>query len=1017
MKTRAPIFAAALLALAPCEAQVRVEIHVAPVAREEVSAGDAQKSDRANSVMSGVGFKNEPLFDPPIPKFAVEDPLPAIEERLLKGDGWLFSPTKNDRTLRPLSVIERELGAVQRVVRQNAGPVFIGNGIVINRGGRAEADGQDGEDAQTAAGPVLEFADGSRLHGALEGLDGAKREIVWRGVEASAALTFPLGQVSHFEFPVPAKSEAKVHATVKLTGGDWLAADVTGLRDGRLQLKLGDGTALAVERAHLEWVYFSKTGAPECYVGPHNFSGWVSGGGWSYREGALRAAQPTAIGRMFGSLPDRVEYRFEFDQGAGTTRTFAVLLHGAEAAGRNLTTGMVRLMVNDANFTLWSQLESGVKQEQIDLSKILPALAKTADSALPAPASRKPMRWRIFEDRPSGRLVVFIDGRKVGDWNLGKGKAGANRGSFTFQPMTWSANTEQSLAKIQVVPWDGFVPVDDAFDEVRRKTDQVVLANGDMENGRIESMTGDKVQLGAAVIAREKIALLRFARPAVVPDEDPAVARVRLVQGGEFDVAGIGLDGGRLRLRTNFGGELALGTAAVGGVGFSPLTPVAGKALDMLVFQNGDRLRGLLESAETGRKLRWRTARATPPVEMDTARMAGVLIAPRGERPASKPGVLARCWNGDLVAGDFVSLDPERLTLESAAAGRLALPREAVRALYFSNDGKLPVLDGASGHEVWEAGLDFNRANAEQRKKQAAEGRTLPSPWSYFDGRFAVTRTAVNKAAGRNSGNFNLGRVIEGMPARAEFSFDVIGKKNQVWFSAYLFSEPDNSGYMMQFNQAGIYIYDTGAQQQRVGGRLQQQQIQFGDKVKAGAAQYRIRVLADRTAGRVTVLVDDVVVGAYGPKLGAAPRNLGRGLALVPQQNVACAFANLWVAPWNGQLPGTVPAAGAPPDRVLLANGDEAQGTVGEATPETVQLESEVGPLELPVPRLTAVEFGARAPETASGVRLRLSDGSVITVSAYRIENDTVVCQSAVAGEIRFPLGAVQEVVFAASAP
>ena len=494
MKTRAPIFAFVLLALSPCMAQVRVENHVAPVAREEVSAGDGLKNDRPE--MGGVGFKSLPLWDTPIPNFTVDEPLSAIEERLLKREGYLFSPPKNDRALRPLSVIERELAPVQRVVRQNAGPVFIGNRIVFNRAGSEEADGQNEGGANPAA-PVLEFADGSRLHGALEGLDGAKREIVWRGVEASAALTFPLGQVSHFEFPSPAKSVGKVRATVKLTGGDWLAADVTGLRDGRLHLKLGDGTALAVERAHLEWVYFSKTAAPECYDGPHNLSGWVSGGGWSYREGALRAAQPTAIGRMFGSLPDRVEYRFEFDQGAGATRTFAVLLHGTEAAGRNLTTGMVRLMVNDANFTLWSQLESGVKQEQVDLSKILPALAKAADSPLPAPASRKPMRWRIFEDRPSGRLVVFIDGRKVGDWNLGKGKAGANRGSFTFQPMTWSANTEQSLAKIRVLPWDGFVPVDDAFDEMRRKTDQVVLTDGDMENGRIESMTGDKVQLGA----------------------------------------------------------------------------------------------------------------------------------------------------------------------------------------------------------------------------------------------------------------------------------------------------------------------------------------------------------------------------------------------------------------------------------------------------------------------------------------------------------------------------------------
>ena len=896
--------------------------------------------------------------------------------------------------------------------------VRVGGGFIINGGGIQRGDGpagdeQKSEDANPAAAQVLEFADGSRLHGLLEGLDGVKKEIVWRGVDASAPLVFPLGQVSHFEFPAKAKSEVKVHATVMLTGGDWLAADVTGLRDGRLQLKLGDGTALAVDRAHIEWIYFSKTAAPECYDGPQNLSGWVSAGGWTYREGALRATQPSAVGRMFEALPDEVEYRFEFDQGSGSTRAFAVMLHGPEAAARGLSTGMVRLMVNDATFQLWSQRDENVKQEQVDLAKILAVPAKAANGA--EPANRKPMRWRIFENRPSGRIVVFIDGRKVGDWNLGKGKAGENRGSLSFQPMTWSSNTEQSLAKIRVVPWDGFVPVDDALDEVRPKTDQVVFAGGEALNGRIESVTGDKVKLGAESIAREKIALLRFARPAAVPDEDPAVARVRLAQGGEFDVAAIGFHDGKLGVRTNFGGEVVLSAAAVRGVEFAHLTPVAGKPLDTLVFKNGDQLRGLLESAANGQKLRWRAAPATPPVEMDTARMAGVLIAPRGDRPAAKTGVLARCRNGDFVAGDFGALDKERITMESAAAGRLAMPRDAVRALYFADDGKLPVLDGASEHEVWEAGMDFNRGNAEQRKKKAAEGKTPPSLWSYFDGMFSVKRAAANKSNAYNNGNFNLGRIIEGLPARAEFSFDVIGKKSQVFFSAYLFSEPDNLGYMMQFHQAGMFIYDTGAQQRGRAMVQQQQQIQFGEKVKADAAQHRIRVLADRPTGRMTVLVDDVVVGNFGPKVGAPPRNLGRGLALMPQQNAACTFANLWVAPWNGQLPGTAPAAAAPSDSVLLANGDEAQGTVGAATPETVQLESEVGTLDLPVKRLTAVEFGGRASSSSSGVRLRLSDRSVLTVSAYRIENETVVCQSAVAGEVRLPLGAVQEIVFAAA--
>ncbi len=857
----------------------------------------------------------------------------------------------------------------------------------------------------------LEFASGDRLHGTLESLDGTKKELVWRGLDASVPITFPLAQITHLNFPVVAKADAKARSTVKLTGGDWLTADVTALRDGRFSLRLADGTALTVDRSRVEWIYFSKNSAPECYEGPFSFSGWTSAGGWSYREGAFRASQAALIGRYFEALPDRVEYRFEFDQGA-SFRAYGVMLHGTDAVGRNLSDGMVRLMINGTNLQLWPQAD---QQVQVDLAKFLPPPPKAIDGT-PA-AKMKPLRWRIFEDRPAGQLVVFIDGKKVGDWRVAKAKPGENRGAFTFQPMAWSANSEQSLSKIRIVPWNGFVPVDDAIEDARPKTDQVLLTDGETKEGRIESITGDKVKIGAAIVARDKIAQLRLARAEDPPDEDPPVGRVRLAQRGEFEVAALGFRQGRLQARTNFAGEVTLPVAALREIEWLQLAPVAPKPVDQLVFKNGDQLRGQLETAGSGQKLRWRTAPGAPPVEMDTARTAGVLLAPRPDRPAVRLGVLARLSNGDLLSGDLAGLSRESLLLENSAAGRVSVPRTRVQTLYFSHDGQLPVLDGAADREVWETGIDFNRNSAQLRKKRLPDNKPTPSLWSYFDGAFAVRRANTSRvAAAYNSGGFNLGRVIEGLPARVDFSFDVIGgKKNQTHFSAYLFSEPENSGYIMQFHQGGMFVYDTGGQQQRGRAIVQQLQVQFRDKVRPDATQHRVRVLADRTAGRMTLLVDGVVVGQFGPKAGAPPRNLARGLGLIPQQNMAITFANLWVAPWNGRVPGAPPTASAGPDSVLLANGDEAQGTIGTATPETLQIEAEVGPLDLPVNRLTMIEFGDRSEEPASGVRLRLTDRSMLTVASYRIENDTVICQSAMAGELKFPLSAVQELVFARS--
>jgi hypothetical protein len=904
-------------------------------------------------------------------------------------------------------------------IQVQGGKVILNGGQVINAGeainlhrlvigGESDEEIGEGGGASPDAGDtaqVLEFADGSRLHGTLEKLDGVKKEIVWRGVDASAPLTFPLGHVSRWGAPSKTKAEVKARATVKLTGGDWMAADVTGLTKDKLNLMLGDGTPVAVDRARVEWIYFSKTAAAECYDGPTGISGWVSDGSWTYREGALRAARPTTIGRLFEALPDQVEYRFDYEPGAGGTRAFAVLLHGADPVARGFGPGMVRLMINDSQFNLWAQRQDHMKQEGIDLTKILGAPAAGG-----APAKRKPLRWRIFEDRPAGRLVVFIDGRKVGDFrDIGKIKAGENRGCVSFQPMAWNAEGEQGVAKIKVLPWDGFVPVEDALENARPKTDQAVLADGDREAGRIESISADKVQIGGTSVPRSNVAMLRFARPETALDEDPPLGRVRLAHRGEFEVTSLGFQEGKLRVGTHFGGELMLAAASVRGLEFSHLAPIVGKPVDLVLFRNGDQLRGLLGASSSGQKLRWQTGPNAAPVELDLTRLAGVQLAPRGQRPEGKTGVLARCRNGDLLAGNLVAMDKEQVALDSGAAGRLTIPRDRVQALYFSHEGKLPVADGAAEHELWEKGLSLN-PNRMPAANQAKPAPPPPSRWSYFDGVFGVKRT-VSRGRDYNDGSVNLGRMIEGMPARVEFSFEVAGKVNQVFVSAQLFSEPNNPGYVLQLHPGGLYIYDTGAHQRRAG-QQQQVQVQFGDKVKADATRHRVRILADRPSGRMTVLINDTQVASFGPKAGAAPRNLGTGLALMPQQNMTCTFSNLWVAPWNGQLPGTGPAPAAAADSVLLANGDETQGTVGKGTPEMVQIESEVGPLDVPVSRLTMVEFGQRAAEKPEGVRLRLTDRSVITVSAYRIENDVLIGQSAVLGEIKVPLAAVQEIVF-----
>ncbi len=899
-------------------------------------------------------------------------------------------------------------GAAAQVIF--GGQVFIGGEV---------ASGDDATDDRTEPDPsgpqLLEFSDGTRLHGALTALNLGRQELGWQRADASAPLAFPLAQVHRLSMASASGPDEKVHATVKFRGGDWLAAEVVGIDGGKVRLKFADGRPCTADRSSLEWIYFSKGAAAECYDGPTSLAGWTSGGGWSYRDGELRASAATAIGRRFEALPDQVEYRFEVDQGGGFN-AFALTLHNRNSVLRGLGVGSLQITLRGTVLRVSSPSGGEAKTEQVDLSKSSPPFSELAENG--APGKKRPVLFRVFEDYTGGRLLVFINGRKAMDWKIGKGAAGKNGGGFCWQPMSWNADSEQTLSRIRIVPWDGRLPTDGESDAETSAGDQV-FAGREMQEGKIASLAAGKLKIamsaGAIEMPQSKVTLVRFRRPENPPDENPPVARLRLARRGELEAAGLDWRDGKFVVRTNFAGELALVPSAVREIEFLHASWTPPKTNDVIVFKNGDRLSGVLDMIGDGGRLRWRIGKADAPAEFETARASGVLIGFREQQPVAKSRVVARFRNGDWLAGDLVELDKERLILESPATGRIEIAHPWVQALSFYQVGQLPVSDGACDHEIWERGMAFEAVNSAVRIARTGAGLNslvASSPWRYFDGAFSIEGTGGD---GNVANGAHLGRVFEALPQRVELSFDVTTKRMPVYFSARLFSEADNPGYMLQFHSQGLFFYDMSP---RLHGRpASQQQVEFSGKVPADAFQRHIRLLADRPSGMIAIIVDGVLITQIGSKPGEDPRYLGRGLMLIPQASMPCTFSNLWVGPWNGQIPGKTLRPEPSHETVVFANGDEARGTVRTVTPTAVVFDSEAGTLDLSVERLTMIDFRGEFIAGQPGTRLRLRGFGALSVSSYRIENGKVTCQSEVAGKLTLPLAAVQEVVFSPLAP
>ncbi len=916
---------------------------------------------------------------------------------------------------------------MQRAWGQNGG--INQNGLIgdDDLGSSDEWDGEDDSDTgvDLAGEQTVEFTSGDTLHGALDNLNLEERRILWRRDDVAAPFPLAIDGIHSLALSKtsPDSHTAPPHATVKLTGGNWLRANVTGIDKDAVRLTLDQGAAISVNRSQIEWIYLTPGAAPECYDGPTSFSGWISAGGWTYRDGALHASNPAPIGRHFAALPEQTEYIMQVNQDSRVGDAFSVVLHARNFNSGPQDPGSVKLMFLGNTLQIVAQIESSMRGKQAELHAERSGFRLYPETELGAEEVPKELQIRVLEDRAAGRIIVFVSGQKVADWQIDKAPEGENGGWLVFQPLGWNSGFDQAISRIQVSPWDGRIPEDDATPEPLPDSDTFTALHETPVIGSVSSIGPDHVTLtttdGPVDNRLEKPALLRFLRPETPPDEDPPIAHVQLARGGEFDVSRAAFHDGTFVLHAEFAGDVSLPVAALRSLIFSRASLGKPALADEIVFHGGDRLRGKLLSAGDAQKLRWQLRSEGEPVEFDTKRISGVLLA-SDEKAEPNAAAVVRFRNGDTLAASQLTLDKDGLVVGTQAAGPLTVARDTVRAIYFTPDSRPRIIDGANDSSSFESGPNGPARQEPRNDPNPARPKTL-EPWRYFDGAYSV-----QKGVSR-SGSLRFGGKFEAMPDLVEFSFDAVSPNGPAAFSAQLFSGDQNAGYLLQIHSQGLVLYDMAPRRQA---RPAQMQIQFtgNGKVTQGSQHRHVQLFTDRVSGKMTVFVDNIFIGQFGGKAGSTPRNLGRVITLAPPAGQAFTFSNLWLAPWNGQTPAAAPGLAAaneptdaaanpansnpPLDSVLLANGDETAGTVDTIGVESVSLDCDAGPIKLPLPRVTVVEFGGAPPERSHEPRLRFAGLGTLSIKSYKIEDGFVTLQSELAGPLKMPLAALRELIF-----
>ncbi len=787
-----------------------------------------------------------------------------------------------------------------------------------------------------AGDSVLELTDGSQLHGKLTGF--GKSELVWQRADTSVPLTFTPQDVKRITFGGgEAVAAQKANATVKLAGGDWLTGDLTGLQDGKFRLAIEGAGNFEIDRSKVEWLHLSKSVPPDAYegpTGPMGLAGWDTGGpagasAWDYADGALIARAAMPLTRRFEALSDRTDIEFSASDGGSAIRGLTLWLHpGLQSQGYSKGSIYLRFQANNISANAYDG--SNMK----NLSANMPE-EKNAP---------KETRYRILHDRRSGKLIVFVNGKKVADWDTAPQAEPAKGGSLSWQPTYWSTNMVWTLSKVRVRPWDGSLEPDPKGDEGTKdllsNQHQVLstppvtgwpIVNGERvdpaakptvkparQAGSLDAITADSVKFSGTEIPRKDPLFIRLNRAAAGDPPAGSVARVWLAQRGEFDVSALGFRDGQLKVRTSFGGDITLPITAVRAIEFPHRLAAADKVIaeggDTLIFRNGDELRGTLVSANHDQKVKWKPVKGTQPVDFTVNRLAGVLLA-KAAKPAPKAQTAAvRFRNGDWLPGELLHLDRQQLHLRSPIGDNLRLDRTGIRAIYFGQNSEVPVWDGASDPQSW-----MKTANIEMYggRRPAKDETSKRNPWRYLDGAFNLPRNTSRN--GYNNGP-NIGRSFDTLPDKVEVSFEMSTPKAQAGYSIQLFHDENRQGLMIQGGWDSAYIYDMSPRKQ--GGVFfnQPQQIEFSESVGSEGNRRTFRFLADRRTGRLVMIVNGIPVGGFGQKAGKESPKPGKGIAIVPQpMNSSVTISNVWVGPWSGDAP-EIPKAGARANRRGGAN-------------------------------------------------------------------------------------------------
>jgi hypothetical protein len=360
-------------------------------------------------------------------------------------------------------------------------------------------------------GDLLQFVDGSMMHGGLKQMDTASG-LRWANPMANKPIDLSPTHIDSIRFSHASPVHLNPTARLRFVNGDDLFGSVVSLDNEHLGFSTWFGRALAIPRACVQSITFLSSNYTILYDGPGDTDGWIIGShnpdSWILRDGVFTSGSPGPLGRDFKLVGSST---IEFDLAWNEAFELAVNIY-SDAVDH----------LDFGNSYLLEFRRDEVDMRHVDSNRQFP-LSNLGSAPIPYTTGKNKMHVTIQSNKEEGTVAVFIDDVLVKRWKDESGFRPSG-GGVLFQ-MVEPTGAIVKLSNILVSQWEGrFEPETTA---IATNTDAIRFINRDHATGKITGIAGGKVALtlgeASLEIPIQRVTQINFAQaaataPATTPD-------------------------------------------------------------------------------------------------------------------------------------------------------------------------------------------------------------------------------------------------------------------------------------------------------------------------------------------------------------------------------------------------------------------------------------------------------------------------------------------------------------------